>query len=507
MGERQLLALGCALTSLVASGLAQGPVYRERWGYLYLERLRAEVRNALPGRDAATRTKVADLLAEPAAGSPFAAPTKALALLRGVEADPAFVLRATMSAFLLPEICDPGAANETCRQLNASLFLPFTVVVPGVIRFEVEVRDRAGAVRFATTVVRDTEMADLRMGRPAAQVPCADLEDGTYTLLVRTLIDGAGPRQADVVLRMPFHVLRGYQARSEAALGKVRDLGPQLAPMARALLQGLAAEVSRAYLGEAPDGVSDAVGDLVRLEAGLENLKAGKHVLADQRGDVAAALPGTSANIACVLRIAEGRSPAASPAPRPLVVFAGGSPGYDLTASRPAAPASRGPRWLAGELPSFGKGTPWDVAFLDSPGTGRNYADEVRQAIKALRELWSVGDRPVVLVCDREAAAVVGLQFQNLGLELGGLVLIGGGAMPGPTLDKLGPLPVRIGMLHRYPSSEGLRRANDYVELGRREQRWQGDFARLSDQEPAWPFGLSAFADAIAAFLVRVQGS
>ncbi len=508
MGERQLLAVGCALTSLLAPVLAQGPVYRERWGYLYLERLRAEVRTALAGRDGATATKVAGLLTARSAGNPFAAPTKALALLRGVEADPAFELRALVSAYLLPEVSDPEAKNETCRSLHVTLFLPFPTACPGTLSFAVEVRDRSGAVRFATTIVRDTSLDDLRSARPVAEVPCAELADGTYDVIVRTRIDGAEPRPQDPVVRLPFHVLRGYQERAETALGRVRDLAPQLPPLSRALLQGFAAEVQRAYTGEAFDVVSDAVADLQRLEAALANQALDRHLLAGLGGVLPTALPGSTAGLQCALRLAEGWSPEAG-MQHPLVVFVGGSPAYDLEATRPSAPATRGPRWLANELAAFAKRRPWHVACLESPGAGRDFAAELPKVVRALRELLGTGEQPVVLVCEREAAAIVGLQFVGMDLPVQGLVLLGAGGMTTATIERLDALPVRVGFLAGYSSGEALRRSLDYATSGPAAGRAPRDFAALSVpvEAPPWPFGSSAYAAAIEAFVAGLVRS
>ena len=518
MGERQLLAVGCALTSLLAPALAQGPVYRERWGYLYLERLRAEVRTALAGRDGATATKVADLLAARSAGNPFAGPTKALALLRGVDADPAFELRALVSAFLLPEVSDPEAKNEICRSLHVTLFVPFPTTCTGTLSFAVEVRDRSGAVRFTTTVVRDTSLDDLRSARPVAEVPCGELADGTYDVIVRTCIDGAEPRPNDPVVRMPFHVLRGYQQRAETALARVRDLDPQVPPLPRALLQGFAAEVQRAYTGEAYDVVSDAVADLQRLEAALANQALDRHLLTGLGligpgptglgGVLPTAMPGSKTGLHCALRFAEGWSPE-SRNPQPLVVFVGGAPAYDLQATRPSAPATRGPRWLASELVAFAKRRPWHVACLESPGAGRDFAAELPKVLRDLRELLGSGEQPMVLVCEREAAAIVGLQFATMDLPVQGLVLLGAGGMPTATLDRLGALPVRVGFLAGYTSGESLRRSLEYATRTPRAGGAPRDFAVLPVpvEAPPWPFGASAYAAAIEAFVAGLVRS
>ncbi|MCA8974567.1 MAG: hypothetical protein KDC98_07580, partial [Planctomycetes bacterium] len=314
------------MTALAVAGAAQGPVYRERWGYLYLERLRDQVFVESIGRDAETRQAMAEQLAEPDRGHPFVPVARALARLRGVEADLAFVLRATIGAFLLPEVVDPEARNEICRNLNVTLFLPFTVAQPGKLEFVVAVRDATGATLSAKEPIGSTDVGDLRRARPEVSLPCEGLADGSYRIVVQLRIDGEEPRATDPVLSMPFHVLRGYQARSEAAMTRARLVHQDLEPMPRALLLGIAAEVSRAYLGEACDGESHAVADLERLEAALDNLANERHPLHGMTGDVATAVPAGEGTLECVLRLDAEHHPAVESKPRPLVVFADGCP-------------------------------------------------------------------------------------------------------------------------------------------------------------------------------------
>lgn len=500
MGESKLLA---ALAALIcaAAALSQGPVYRERWGYMHLERLRDTVWRELDGRDSATRSRVAELLAEPDGGVPFRPAARALAALREAEADDAFVLRATLGAFLLPEVVDPVAENEVCRQLNASLYLPFTVPQPGAIDFAVSVRDRAGATVFESTIVEDTDVTDLRRARAVAKVPCDELPDGTYELEVRTRVDGAGPRPTDQVLRLTFHVLRGYQARSEAAMRATRDVHEGLEPLPRGLLLGLAAEVSRAYQGEAFHGQSEAILDLHRVETALANVEQGEHVLKGLTGDVPVMLPTGSRPLASVVRLRSDLHPATGPMPRPLVVFAGGLPCYDTGATRPSEPSTRGPRSTASALGRFGRNEPWQVAFLESPGNGRDYAATLPAAIGHLRELFATGERPVILVCEREAAAVAGFAVGKLRPVIDGLVLVGAGAMTAPMIDGLGDLPVRVAPLHGYPGSIGIERVLDYVAQQTAAGEWRGDLERLVTSAQPWPFGLRATAGQIAAFV------
>ena len=140
MGQSQLLALGAALI-LGAVLSAQGPLYRERWSDLHLELLRERVQQESSGRSAGDLTKVAELLSAPDEGVPFRPAARALAFLRGVECDGAFLLRSMVTAFVLPEVVDPALAAEEgvqdCRSLNLSLSLPYSLPLPGKVTFEI----------------------------------------------------------------------------------------------------------------------------------------------------------------------------------------------------------------------------------------------------------------------------------------------------------------------------------------------------------------------------------
>jgi hypothetical protein len=511
MGQGQLLAAAAALIgaeltvpvilvagAFAASAAAQGPVYRERWGWLHLERRRSELLEEIATRAPADREQVARILAEPAVGAPFPPVAKALANARGVTADESFVLRSAISVYVLPEVADPNATKEVCRCTNLSVFLPFSLPAPGVLAFDVEVQDDKGAKVWDTRIEQNTKVEDLRMAQAVAVVPAAELADGAYRVHVRTLIDGQQPRASDPALSWRFHVLRGYQARCEGAVRDVRSLAGKLEQPQRALLSGLEAPVLRAYYGEAFEVDSNAVVELQRLELALKNLAEQKPVLAGMSGEVLTALPSLGADpLPCVLRL-PGRKE------RPLVVFCPGAPAYDLTAYRPTAPATRGPVWTAHELRQFAAQRDWNVAFLDSPGGGRNYMPDVCSGIAALRELLHCGDQPVVLVCDREAATIASFHVERLRELVSGLVLVGGGALQAKALDGLGSLAVRLALLHGYPAAEGLRRTLDHIARLRTEHTWNGDVERLAAHEPPWPMGLPLLAEDIERFAAQV---
>lgn len=503
MGEGKLLAVARPLTIaalLLATAGAQGVAYRERWGYLQLEARRAEVWDALAGCDAATQARVAGLFCEPDGGVPFLPVAKALASLRGVEADPAFVLRTAVSAFVLPEVCDPEGANEGCRTTNVSLFVPFAIAHPAPVTFAVEVTDLAGKVVWSTTIERDTGERDVRQGRPTASVPCAQLGDGAWQVVVRTLLDGKPPREHDPIVRWTFHVLRGYQARAEAAMRGAQDVEPKLSPVARAWLLGARAEVHRAYTGETFAVASDAVHDLERLERILANVQAEHAVEDGVAGDGLLGLPVAGGPpLAAVLRRA------AASGPRPMVVVIAGSPAFDNTGNRPTAPATRDPRWLAHEFAGFDVARRWHVVHLESPGLGRDYSVQLRAALPLLAQVVGGIEGKPLLVCEREAAAIVGLRIAEYRDLVRGFVGVGGGAMAGPALLTLGGLPVRLAAVRGY-GEESLQRVIDFVALQQGKAEWRGDVAWLAPERPAWPLALPALAAPLEAFARAVCG-
>jgi hypothetical protein len=499
---RVLTAIACALSLSAASVSAQGPLYRERWGFLHLEHRRAELRAELAGRKAADVAAVATMLAEPDGGVPFVPVARALARLRGVEADELFLFRAMLGVFLLPEIVDPEATNELCRSLNVSAFLPFAVPVPADLALELVVVDREGARVADGRIVNNLALEDLRMGRATHVIPCAELADGTYELRVLVHAGEAGPGAKDPVLSWPFHVLRGYQRRSEAAMAAAKLRVEGLAAVDRALLEGLAAEVSRAYLGEAFAVGSDAARQLELLEQALRNLEQGKSVLHGVRGDVATALPaGERSPVApsaeadvpplpCVLVDYD----AARKEPRPVVVVATGVPSYDTTLKRPNAPSVRDPMWSAREIATLRSRADVQWVCLGSPGDGRPYPQSLQAALEALSSLLPADSPPPLLVCEREAAGVVAFALKRLAPQVGGFVLIGGGAMPQQQLDGL-DRPVRFVPLAGFPGSAAVERVLDYVAAtpGRSDVAWLAGV----EQPLPWTFGLPLALPAI----------
>lgn len=482
------------LGSFVGAASAQGPAYRERWGYLHLERRRAEVFDELKGRDEPARKAVGTLLAADDGGVPFRPVAAAMAFLRGVEADAAFQLRCALGLFVLPEVVDPEGAQAACRAANFSVHLPFTLPAAGDLAFEFTVRDATGELVDRQLLTEKTGMDDVRLSQAKVSVPGAKLSDGAYEVSLRTLLDGVEPRPHDPTLRWTFHVLRGYQARAERAMGAAAALREGLAPLPRAMLDGFTAHVSRVYTGEAFAVRSDAVAELLRLERCLQNLAAERAPADGMPGVLPTALPGAAEAQPCLLRACGTREG------RPTVVFATGAPSFGIGARRPSSPLVRDARWLNREIGDFGRAAGWNLALFDSPGGGRAYGANLLSALRELpRVLPSDGSKPL-LVCDREAAAVVGIQLAKFRPWISGVVLVGACVVPAPALAALEGLPVRVVELAGYPGSGGIRRMMAYLESRPDDQRQQLQIERLHARPTAWPFGVALSLVEIQAF-------
>ena len=493
MGKDHILTVGqVALAVLAAVTLlpAQGPVYRERWGYLHLERRRDELRQELRTAPAQI-SKITALLDADDAGVPFRPVAQALAALRGVASDDAFLLRCCTSAFVLPEVCDPDGAKEECRVTNVSVFLPYPLQLPDKLAFTVVVRDAKDQEHWRSLVQGEHNLADLRMGRAVASVPSGELPDGRYSAEVVTSIGGAEPGANMPRLRWPFYVLRGYQQRSEAAMLAANAKAATLAPAPQAVLVGSSGLVGRCYSGEAFAVQSDAVRDLLRLEAHLAALDRGEALRPQPGIDLPLAIPVVGSQpLHAVLRVADAEAP--------MVVILSGTPAYDLTGRRPVAPTSRDPAWLAHEFASFAPGRAMHLAFVESPGGGRDFGAALIAALPVLHELAPVRGKPL-LVCEREAAAVLGLQAHRVRDLVSGLVLVGGGAIPANQLERLGRLPIRYARVHGSPANEGMQRVIDYATKTNGGSAATLDVQWLDDLDLPWPFALSLRLPQLAA--------
>jgi hypothetical protein len=127
----------------------------------------------------------------------------------------------------------------------------------------------------------------------------------------------------------------------------------------------------------------------------------------------------------------------------------------------------------------------------------------VRGVLEALPAVFETDGPKPVLVCDREAAAVVGIQLAKLRPLVSGVVLIGAGAIPAPTLRALEDLPVRTLKLSGYPASVAIDRLMEYVAGQERADREDLDLALLHERPTPWPYGAASSAAELRAFARR----
>jgi len=503
MDCRQLLAAGLgALTLAVSPLLAQGPFYRERWADLHLELLRERVVRECAGRDDGTVANVARMLVNVDDSIPFRPAAHALAELRGVRCDDAFLLRCTVGAYVLPEIVDPDASKEECRSLHVTVLLPYVVPLPQDVRFDLEVFDKAGERRFAMDFGAGRQIEDLRMGHVHVEAPAKDLADGTYVARVSVLVDGKRPSSTDYVVEHAFHVLRGYQPRAEAVQSKILAVEAGLPMSDRALLRGLMLEVNRAYAGEAFDGASDAVADLERAERALANLAAEKPLLDGLETLLPAALPtGGDKVLPAVLHwpVRKETDPK-----RPLVCVLAGAPALNTSGRRPSAPDARSARWLHRRVGDFGIGEEWPVVWIESQKPSLPYAKCLPTALEAVHERLPT-DGTTIFVAELEAA--VALCFVDPLLDSArGVVLCGAGAMSRQQLARHAKLPILGIPLTGNVSSQSLQ----FSALWAKEMRESGaesGFRLAPDRTRPWIAGLASARGEIAQFVRAVAAT
>lgn len=496
MGRSQLLAIGFGALTFASPSFAQGPFYRERWADLHLELLRERVVRECAGREDSAARRCAELLVSTDDAIPFRPACEALASLRGVECDDAYLLRGTMGAYVLPEVVDPTAEKEDCRQLHVTALLPYALPVPAGIRFVVEVFDKAGAKAVSAEFGSGAQLEDLRMGYSHVEVPASDLADGAWRVRVSTWIDGNGPREADPVVEHTFHVLRGYQKRVESAQQKILAVESGLPSAERALLRGMLLEINRAYAGEAFDGESDAVADLERAERALRNLAGEKPLLDGLRALLPAALPSGGGDPACATL--RWPTPKEGATKRPLVCVLPGAPALDPRGRRPSAPEARTSRWAHRRIGDLGLGDEWPIVWMQSQGAGLHYAKALPTALEAAHALLPT-DGTTIFVTELEAS--VAICFADSLLDSArALVLCGAGAFSRPQLERRASMPILGIPLTGHPSSASLQ----FTAANADRIRDDGGACafRLAPEGPRpWVGGLAAARSEAAAFV------
>lgn len=512
----RILASICALCVLAVDDARPQAVKVERFAYARMQQLRAQLLQDVLVADPATRAAVAERLAAPPSGNPFADVAEALAIARGIEIDDAFRVRAGLLVMALPEVVDPDERSE----LHVTVHAPRIVPEVGPSVFEVELRDVEGRVVRRATIEEKTEVEDLLRYRATTALDVSDLLDGRYRVSVRTRIGGETASRGDVELGAPVAVLRGFKARADA-LPIVVDGAPERMENARrvvesipaalrgrddhAMLTGAVWQVARAYAGEPWTHGADAVVDLARAEYVLAGLRVGRparHAIfgidTTRSPTMTVGFPLSSddevqdVGTAVVPVLAAGARD-----PLPLVVVVPAAPSWDHTATRPLSPRSVGPGWALRQLELGGLslgGSRFLVAALESPGRFPSAPRAVLDAVGFLKRILPVRDDAVVLVGEREGAyAVSRAAVLEPGLACG-IALVAGGALSLPDLEKLGDTRVLVAPAHGHPSS---------LALAWLAQQGRSNVTALPADGVGWSTALGQHASAIQAFVER----
>ena len=166
MGESDLLARAAVIV-LRACGLASALLFlapsvpaqpkRERLTYSWVMELRHQLWSECRGKSPERLEQVAADLRAEAKGNPLIPLAHALARVRGVEADEAFVFRRGVQCLATPEIVDV----DRFAHVNLTLHMPYRM--PGAERptFALRVLDAAGEERWSGTVTENATIDDL----------------------------------------------------------------------------------------------------------------------------------------------------------------------------------------------------------------------------------------------------------------------------------------------------------------------------------------------------------
>ncbi len=493
MGQDQLFAAG-PVTVRVLLGLplvlalgavlqGQGPLHRENWAYSHLqwrrEQLLAEVLRATPTQQALVR----DLLDEPDQGLPFRNVARASAKLAGREFDDTWLFRSMVGAFVLPEVVDPDSAREECRSLSVSVFLPARVQPAGATSFRLTVRDTAGRVVHESGTPQACSVDDLRLAQCLLPVPCVGLEDGEYTVEVLSSVAGKDAEAAEPRLVQRFAVLRGYQQRAERAVADATRLAGAAPSIAASSLLAVAAEVNRAYSGEAPNGAATGREDLLLLERMVARSAKGEDVLDGEAGDVLVGLPtGAQRPLTGVLRMPSGGKASC------LVVVVAGSPFYGADVPRPGAPASTSPRWTARACADT-RPAGAALLFVESPGAMPQWSEALARSVGAAQDRLGIAPSHTTLVVEREAAVAVCFGLAQLLPRIETLDLVNGGVLSRSALEGLQGRRV-VAHVSRGPLSRGLQHTKDVVGGSQGPLQFDGSFVPVAVDGYPWQFAL-----------------
>ena len=474
-----------ALVMLAPSSGAQPK--SERITYSWIMELRQQLWLECRDKSPEVLQQVATDLVSDARGNVTTPLARALARVRGVEADSAFAFRRGVHCLATPEVVDV----DRFEHVHLTMHMPYRVAVAGRVTFRARILAPDGEQRWSGEITQGTDVEDLLRYRATVQVPVADLPDGRYRVEVETLLDGVGPRPGDPRSRAVFCVLRGFPARLEALLTRVAELRDGLEPATLLVVNAALARLRRLFVGEPREGHSTASDDLRQAEAIVDNVANGRPSLHGLQGWVTIAV-GTAEDEAAMVSVRLPARPAA--AARPLVLFVPGAPAWDQRWSRPTSPRATSPHWLRDvlEAQGFDRDERFLLAVMESPGRVKSSDGAIAAVVADLRKRFGL-DAATVLIGEREGAAALTRALTHQPDLAGGFALVCGGSLDRAAAKRLAGKHVLAAPGLGHLGNVNLERAVTLLRAA------GGDVQVMPAKGRAWPIAVPLLLPAIEA--------
>ena len=257
------------------------------------------------------------------------------------------------------------------------------------------------------------------------------------------------------------------------------------------------------------------MGDLLRAERVLAAAKKGEPCLLGERGYFETAMPvagDENALVSVSMRLPAAGLPSAGSdafaelAKRPLVLMCSRPPSNDHLQSRPSAPRSTPPTFLAASLEAVGfdAAAAFQVVVVESPGRVKLSAKVLGGLVRDLARLLPFDPERVVIVGDGHGAySAADFALEHHGDVVKGIVLVNSsGGLATPQIRKMQGLPILGVPGHRVLAGESLRLLLRYSE-----QADQVEALRmLGHRKWPWCFAVPLAARYIESFVARVSG-
>lgn len=444
-----------ALCVTVGPALAQPK--KERMTFSWVMQLRHQLWQECRSASPELLEQVAADLTSDSAGNPLLPLARALARVRGVEPDAAFLYRACVQCIATPEVID----LDRFKQVTLTMHTPYRPPAGTAAGFAWRVEGGPESRALGGRSTPKNGAVDLLRYRTTVDAELSGWPAGAYRASVETEVEtgegGAEQRSTDPVATAEFEVVPGFPQRVLGLQQVVDDIRGRMDAATMLVVNAALARVQRAYIGEPRRGRTPASEDLREAEAIVRNVAEGRPALDGREGWVTIGVPSGEDEAVMV----SVRLPASeTETPRPLLLFVPGAPAWDHRWSRPTSPKSTSPHWLRDVLQDHGLDPEhrWLVAVMESPGRVRMPENAVAAVVSWLRERFEASAE-TVLVGEREgAAAVTRALSRDAGLATG-IALVCGGSLDAAAASRLSEAHVLASPGRDHPGNVNLERA------------------------------------------------